>query len=134
MSNSMIGYIDNQDNVIAVEHGWNLGHPKDLGRFLNSKFPTKEDAKNIVNGGIVVVNEEPQAYQYVDGYGDVICERLAMDKTLHRPHIEYLYLFMKGSWQVSDNGIDWESVENFIEWEEQIEKRRLERNLRKVIA
>ena len=31
-------------------------------------------------------------------------------------NIEYLYVFMKGAWHVSDNGIDWEEVD----WDEVI--------------
>lgn len=133
-SNSMIGYIDRSDNVIAVEHSWNLSEPKDLGKFLQEKYPTKEDAMKLVNGGIVVVKEEPKAYLYVDGYGEVICERLATDKTLHRPHIEFLYLWMKGGWQVSDSGIDWESIDEYIASEEASKKRMAEIKAKKAMA
>jgi hypothetical protein len=134
IAKSMIGYIDRNQNVIAVEHSWNLGHPKDLGKFLQEKYPTKEDAEKLVEGGIVVLKEEPKAYQGVEGFGEVICHRLAMDKTLHRPHIEFLYCHMTGVWKVSDSGIDWEPIDEYIASEEASKKRMAEIKAKKVMA
>ena len=33
-------------------------------------------------------------------------------------NIAYLYVHMKGEWHVSDNGIDWDPIEDFIKYEE----------------
>ena len=111
---AMIGYIDRGDNVIGVEPSWNLGAPENLGKFLLEKFPTKDDAIKLVNGGMVVIDGEPQTYNYVDGFGEVIENNLSLNKESYRPHIKHLYLWMKKEWQYSDNGIDWVPVREEI--------------------
>ena len=130
-SNSMIGYIDRSDNVVAIEPSWNLGAPEDMGKFLQEKYPTKEDAMKLVDTAISIPKFRKDDYQYVDGYGDVICERLALNKGNVRPHIEFLYLYMKGGWQVSDTGIDWESIDEYLASEEASKKRMLEIKMKK---
>jgi hypothetical protein len=39
-------------------------------------------------------------------------------------NIAYLYVHMKGEWHVSDNGIDWDPIEDFIRYEEKQKARR----------
>ena len=112
MSNSMIGYSNRNGNgVIAVEHEWNLGEPEKLGKFLVMSHPTYEDAVKLVNGGIVLLKGEPKEYHGCEGFGDVICERLALNKENHKPHIKHLYCHMTGVWKYSDDGIYWEVVQ-----------------------
>lgn len=49
---------------------------------------------------------------YTDSRGTPIYEDDYMS------NIEYLYVHMKGEWHVSDNGIDWDPIEDFIRYEE----------------
>ena len=52
----------------------------------------------------------------MDGYGDVIESNLSWNKEDMRKDIGHLFLFMKGTWQYSDNGIDWEPAkEAFVD-------------------
>ena len=52
----------------------------------------------------------------MDGFGDVIESNLSWNKDVMRKNVGHLFLFMKGTWQYSDNGIDWEpAVECFKE-------------------
>ena len=108
---AMIGYIDRGDNVIGVEPSWNLGAPENLGKFLLEKFPTKDDAIKLVNGGMVVIDGEPQTYNYVDGFGEVIENKIHWNQENYKPHIKHLYCHMAGVWKYSDDGIYWEVVQ-----------------------
>ena len=72
------------------------------------KHPTKEDAIKVVDSPILVPSFRKDDYWYVDGFGDVIESNLSWNKDEMRKHIGHLFLFMKGEWQYSDNGIDWE--------------------------
>ncbi len=112
MSNSMIGYSNrNGSGVIAVEHSWNLGEPEHLGNFLVMKYPTYEDAVNLVNGGLVVLKGEPKEYYGVEGFGEVIENKISLNKENYKPHIKHLYCHMTGVWKYSDDGIYWEVVQ-----------------------
>ena len=111
---AMLGYIDRNQNVVAIEPSWNLGAPEDMGKFLLEKYPTKEDAIKVVDTAISIPKFRKDDYWYVDGYGEVICEHLAMDKKLVRKHIKHLYLWMRSEWHYSDNGIDWTPVREEI--------------------
>jgi hypothetical protein len=54
-------------------------------------------------------------YCYVDEFGDVIESNLSWNKEVMRKDVGHLFLFMKGTWQYSDNGIDWTpAIEEFI--------------------
>ena len=46
--------------------------------------------------------------------GDVIESNLSWNKDEMRKHIGHLFLFMKGEWQYSDNGIDWEPADEAL--------------------
>jgi hypothetical protein len=95
----MVGYIDRSDNVVAVETGWKS---------------TKEDAIKLVDSPILVPTFRKEDYWYVDGFGDVIESNLSWNKEDMRKHIGHLFLFMKGTWQYSDNGIDWEPASEVL--------------------
>jgi hypothetical protein len=49
---------------------------------------------------------------YTDSRGTPIYEDDYMS------NIEYLYVHMKGEWHVSDNGIDWDPIEDFIKYDQ----------------
>ena len=111
----MVGYIDRSDNVVAVETGWKSSYTA-MAQILLNKYPTKEDAIKLVDSPILVPTFRKEDYWYVDGFGDVIESNLSWNKEEMRKHIGHLFLFMKGTWQYSDNGIDWTpAVEEFKE-------------------
>ena len=103
----MVGYIDGSQNVVAVESGWKIT-PEEMAKFLTEKFSTKEQAIEAVDGVTLIPTFKKDDYCYVDGFGDVIESNLSWNKEVMRKHIGHLFLFMKGEWQYSDNGIDWE--------------------------
>ena len=103
----MVGYIDNSQNVVAVETGWKIT-PEAMAKILLEKYPNREDAIQVVDSPVLVPAFRKDDYWYVDGFGDVIESNLSWNKEDMRKHIGHLFLFMKGTWQYSDNGIDWE--------------------------
>ena len=111
----MVGYIDGSQNVSAVEPGWDI-KPEALSKLLLDKYPTKEDAMTVVDSPLLVPVFKKDDYCYVDGYGDVIESNLSWNKEDMRKNIGHLFLFMKGTWQYSDNGIDWTPAkEEFVD-------------------
>jgi hypothetical protein len=111
----MVGYIDGSQNVSAVQTGWDI-KPESLSKLLLDKYPTKEDAMTVVDSPLLVPVFKKDDYEYVDGYGDVIESNLSWHKENMRKDVGHLFLFMKGTWQYSDNGIDWEPAnEAFID-------------------
>ena len=108
----MVGYIDRSDNVVAVETGWKTT-PEALALILLQKYPTKEEAIKLVDSPVLVPTFRKEDYWYVDGFGDVIESNLSWNKEEMRKNVGHLFLFMKGTWQYSDNGIDWEPA-NFL--------------------
>ena len=111
----MVGYIDRSDNVVAIETSWNISNTA-MAQILLNKYPTKEDAIKAVDSSVLCPIFWKDDYWYVDGFGDVIESNLSWNKETMRKNIGHLFLFMKGTWQYSDNGIDWEpAVECFKE-------------------
>ena len=111
----MVGYIDGSQNVSAVEPGWDI-KPEALSKLLLDKYPTKADAMTVVDSPLLVPVFKKDDYCYVDGYGDVIESNLSWNKEDMRKDVGHLFLFMKGTWQYSDNGIDWEPAkEAFVD-------------------
>ena len=106
----MIGYIDRSDNVVAVETGWKTT-PDVMAEFLLEKYPTKDEAIKLVDSPVLLPMFMKDDYAYVDGFGDVIESNLSWHKENMRKNVGHLFLFMKGTWQYSDNGIDWEPFE-----------------------
>jgi len=109
----MVGYIDRSDNVVAVQTGW-VTTPKDMAKILLEKYPTKEDAIKAVDSPALVPTFRKDDYWYVDGFGDVIESNLSWNKDEMRKDVGHLFLFMKGTWQYSDNGIDWWPAEEML--------------------
>jgi hypothetical protein len=113
----MVGYIDRNDNVVAVETGWKTT-PEALTGVLMSQYNSKEMAQKLVDSPTLMPTFMKGDYQYVDGFGDVIESNLSWHKENMRKNVGHLFLFMKGTWQYSDNGIDWEpAVECFKEFD-----------------
>ena len=111
----MVGYIDRSDNVVAVETGWKTT-PEALTGVLMSQYNSKEMAQELVDSPTLMPTFKKDDYWYVDGFGDVIESNLSWNKEEMRKNVGHLFLFMKGTWQYSDNGIDWEpAVECFKE-------------------
>ena len=110
----MVGYVDN-GTVTAVVPGWDI-KPEALSKLLLDKYPTKADAMQVVDSPLLVPVFKKDDYEYVDGYGDVIESNLSWHKENMRKDVGHLFLFMKGTWQYSDNGIDWEPAkEAFVD-------------------
>ena len=109
----MVGYIDNSQNVVAIESGWDIT-PEEMAKFLTEKFSTKEQAVEAVDGVTLIPTFKKDDYCYVDEFGDVIESNLSWNKDVMRKHIGHLFLFMKGAWQYSDNGIDWEPADEAL--------------------
>lgn len=103
----MVGYIDASSNVVAIETGWNVSYTA-MAQILLNKYPTKEDAMKAVDSPALMPTFRKEDYWYVDGFGDVIESNLSWNKEEMRKDVGHLFLFMKGTWQYSDNGIDWE--------------------------
>ena len=108
----MVGYIDRSDNVVAIETSWNISNTA-MAQILRDKYPTKEDAIKAVDSSVLVPIFWKDDYWYVDGFGDVIESNISWHKEVMRKNVGHLFLFMKGTWQYSDNGIDWEPA-NFL--------------------
>ena len=103
----MVGYIDRSDNVVAVETGWKTT-PEAMTQVLMSQYNSKEMAQSLVDSPTLMPTFKKDDYWYVDGFGDVIESNLSWNKETMRKNVGHLFLFMKGTWQYSDNGIDWE--------------------------
>ena len=111
----MVGYIDRSDNVVAVETGWKTT-PEAMTQVLMGQYNSKEMAQSLVDSPTLMPTFKKDDYWYVDGFGDVIESNLSWNKEVMRKNVGHLFLFMKGTWQYSDNGIDWEpAVECFKE-------------------
>ncbi len=81
-----------------------------------SQYNSKEMAQELVDSPTLMPTFKKEDYWYVDGFGDVIESNLSWNKEEMRKNVGHLFLFMKGTWQYSDNGIDWEpAVECFKE-------------------
>ena len=90
-----------------------------------SEYPAQrllENYKYAIHGNNEDFNHNaPVDYNGVDHFGAV----MLCNKSDGRPwypedfqeNIEYLYVYMKGAWHVSDNGIDWDEVDQELEKE-----------------
>ena len=109
----MVGYIDASSNVVAVETGWNISCTA-MAQILLNKYPNKDDAMKAVDSPLLMPSFRKDDYWYVDGFGDVIESNLSWNKEEMRKNVGHLFLFMKGTWQYSDNGIDWEPATEIL--------------------
>ena len=111
----MVGYITPGARVVAVESGWNMT-PVILAKLLKDISGTKEAAMELVDSAVLVPVFRKEDYEYVDGLGGVLESNVNFYEENLRLHVGHLFLFMKGAWQYSDNGIDWDPIsEVFID-------------------
>jgi hypothetical protein len=114
-SGMMVGYIHHSGDVTAIEPGWNMT-PLVLAKLLKDLYPTKEGAIELVDSAVLVPVFRKDDYEYVDGFGGVLESNLNFYESNLRTHVGHLFLFMKGAWQYSNNGIDWDPIsEVFID-------------------
>lgn len=111
----MLGYIQSSGKITAVESGWNMT-PVILAKLLKDTSASKEAAIELVDSAVLVPLFKKEDYDYVDGFGGVLESHVNFYEENVRTHVGHLFLFMKGAWQYSDNGIDWDPIsEVFID-------------------
>ena len=111
----MLGYIQSSGKITAVESGWNMT-PVILAKLLKDTSGTKQAAIELVDSAVLVPVFRKEDYDYVDGFGGVLESNVNFYEENVRTHVGHLFLFMKGAWQYSDNGIDWDPIsEVFID-------------------
>ena len=114
-SGMMLGYIQSSGKITAVESGWNMT-PVILAKLLKDTSGTKQAAIELVDSAVLVPVFRKEDYDYVDGFGGVLESNVNFYEENVRAHVGHLFLFMKGAWQYSDNGIDWDPIsEVFID-------------------
>ena len=114
-SGMMLGYIQSSGKITAVESGWNMT-PVILAKLLKDTSGTKQAAMELVDSAVLVPVFRKEDYDYVDGFGGVLESNVNFYEENVRTHVGHLFLFMKGAWQYSDNGIDWDPIsEVFID-------------------
>ena len=111
----MVGYITPGARVVAIEPGWSMT-PLVLAKLLKDLYPSKEAAIELVDSAVLVPVFRKEDYEYVDGFGGVLESNINFYEENVQTHVGHLFLFMKGAWQYSDNGIDWDPIsEVFID-------------------
>jgi len=111
----MVGYIHHSGDVTAIEPGWNMT-PVVLAKLLKDLYPNKQGAIELVDSAVLVPVFRKEDYQYVDGFGGVLESNVNFYEENQRDHVGHLFLFMKGAWQYSNNGVDWDPIsEVFID-------------------
>ena len=114
-SGMMVGYIHQSGDITAIEPGWNMT-PLVLAKLLKDLYPNKQEAIELVDSAVLVPVFRKDDYEYVDGFGGVLESNVNFYEENVRAHVGHLFLFMKGAWQYSDNGIDWDPIsEVFID-------------------
>ena len=111
----MVGYIHQSGDITAIEPGWSMT-PLVLAKLLKDLYPNKQEAIGLVDSAVLVPVFRKEDYEYVDGFGGVLESNINFYEQNVRNHVGHLFLFMKGAWQYSDNGIDWDPIsELFID-------------------
>jgi hypothetical protein len=108
-SGMMVGYIQNSGRITAIEPSWSMT-PLVLAKLLKDLYPTKEAAIKLVESAVLVPVFRKDDYNYVEGFGGVLESSINFYDENVREHVGHLFLFMKGAWQYSNNGIDWDPV------------------------
>ena len=105
----MVGYIHQSGDITAIEPGWSMT-PLVLAKLLKDLYPNKQEAIGLVDSAVLVPVFRKEDYEYVDGFGGVLESNINFYEQNVRNHVGHLFLFMKGAWQYSDNGIDWDPI------------------------
>ncbi len=109
----MVGYIHQSGDITAIEPGWSMT-PLVLAKLLKDLYPTKQEAIELVDSAVLVPVFRKEDYEYVDGFGGVLESNINFYEQNVRNHVGHLFLFMKGSWQYSENGIDWDPISEVL--------------------
>ena len=111
----MVGYIHSSGRITAIQPGWSMT-PLVLAKLLKDLYPTKEGAIELVDSAVLVPVFRKEDYEYVDGFGGVLESNVNFYEENVQKDVGHLFLFMKGAWQYSNNGIDWDPIsEVFID-------------------
>jgi len=95
-------------DVVSTKH--EVEDVQAYANFLVNKVPGLEDAKKYVTAFADVKRED-----WVDGYGDDMFWAPRTQPAGSRKCREsHLFLFMKGAWHITDDGCDWETVDEFF--------------------
>ena len=109
IENFRVGYYNVREEVTSTLY--QKDSAVQLAEQLQKVAPTWDDAKYFVH--LAQWNLIPDHWG-VDGYGDPLCTHISGKK--NSENLEGLFLFMKKCWHYSDNGIDWEPInEAFLE-------------------
>ena len=79
-----------------------------LAEQLKTVASTLEEAKYFVH----LAQWDQKDHWGVDGYGDPLCTRISGVENTE--NLEGLFIFMKGCWHYSDDGIYWEPVDEYF--------------------
>jgi len=108
-SGMMLGYIHSNGEITGVEPGWNMT-PLALAELLKDRYQNRDAAVELVESAILLPTFRKDDYEYVDGFGGVLESHISFYDENLRAHVGHLFLFMKGAWQYSNNGIDWDPI------------------------
>ena len=103
IQNFRVGYYNQREEVTSTFYQRESADK--LAEQLQKVAPTHKDAQYFVHiAQWNLIND----HSGVDGYGDPLCTRISGVKNTE--NLEGLFLHMKGCWHYSDNGIDWEPI------------------------
>ena len=95
-------------DVVSTKH--EVENIEQFAKFLAQSVPTLEDAKKYFTAHADIKRED-----WVEGYGDDMFWAPRTQPAGSRKCREsHLFLHMKGSWHVTDDGCDWEPVQTFF--------------------
>ena len=101
--NIRIGYYGKDENVHSTFA--KCMNVLETAKYLETVAETWEDAKRYVH----LIQDNMIEHWGVDGYGDPLCTRIS--GVQNEEALIGLFLHMKGKWHFSDNGIDWETID-----------------------
>ena len=109
IENFRVGYYNVREEVTSTLY--QKDSAVQLAEQLQKVAPTHKDAQYFVHlAQWNLIND----HAGVDGYGDPLCTHISGVKNTE--NLTGLFVHMKGVWHYSDNGIDWEPInEAFLE-------------------
>jgi hypothetical protein len=109
IKNFRVGYYNVRESVTSTLY--QKDSAVQLAEQLQKVAPTHKDAKYFVH---LAQWDLVDDHAGIDGYGDPLCTQISGVK--NKENLEGLFVHMKGVWHYSDNGIDWEPInEAFLE-------------------
>lgn len=107
LKNFRVGYYTVREDVCSTFY--QKESAEKLAEQLHTVAPTHKDAQYFVHLAQWNLIDD---HWGVDGYGDPLCTRISGKENTE--NLEGLFLHMKGCWHYSDNGIDWEPVDEYF--------------------